>query len=122
MENREVFAYDYTHTKKMTGIMSDDVELIMVQILSGDEILRIILKDGTIRHFDSCPGGRITGYEDGEYYVRPDQFEKWFKRTDSYDDWEFDEEEEQREWQEQFGVTEDKFDETGWLDEGGDSL
>lgn len=92
MENQEIFAIDYQRTKKMSGVMTDDVELIMVEVLSGDEVLRILLKDGSIVHFDSCPGGRLVGYEDGEYLVYPNQFEKWLKRTSSYAAWDFDDE------------------------------
>ena len=62
-----------------------------IDILSGDEILTVIYKDYTIKKFDSCPGGRIHGYEDGGYelynaitgvnYFNRDAF---MNRTSSY--------------------------------------
>ena len=83
MENQEIFAIDYSGEKQMTGIMTDEILCIFVEILTGDEILRIVKKDGSAEIIDSCPR-RAHAYEDGNYIVTSDDVEEWCRRTDSY--------------------------------------
>ncbi len=83
MQNQEIFAIDYAGNKTMTGVMADEVLVIFVEILTGDEILRIVKKNGTAIFVESC-SYRYSSYEDGNYVVMPKDLEKWLQRTDPY--------------------------------------
>ena len=84
MQNQEIFALDYAGNKVMTGVMADEILCIFVEILTGDEILRIVKKNGTAIFVESC-SYRFHACEDGNYIVTSNDIEKWCRRTDPYD-------------------------------------
>ena len=69
----------------------ETIAKIDIEIISGDEIAHVVYKDYTTAHFDSCAGGRIIGYPDGDYelYNCTNQVDflhdpKWISRRTSY--------------------------------------
>ena len=71
--------YDYANTTKEYNLdcKIEDILVISVSIISGDETGMIILKDGDILEFDACEGHRYVGYDDGGYTLRGEQIKKW---------------------------------------------
>ena len=69
----------------------EDVYLITVDVVSGDEILKVLYKDGKMEVFDSDTHSRCTDYNDGtEIVYMPGvinllEDQKWLNRKDSYD-------------------------------------
>lgn len=80
-----VFAYDYNGNKTDTGIDVNDVASIHVTVVTGDELLDITKKDGTVDFFDGCPDGRMCDFYDGHYVVNESDLAAWMDRKDSYD-------------------------------------
>lgn len=71
-----------------TGIKFDDVDQLFVTIITGDEIISVMLNDGTIKEFDSAALGnnpRCKDYYDGQYVVSRPELEAWSKRKTTYD-------------------------------------
>ena len=71
-----------------TGIRFDDVDRLFVTVITGDEIISVILNDGTVKVFDSaCLGNnpRLRDYWDYQYTVSKPEFEAWSKRKTTYD-------------------------------------
>lgn len=80
-----VVAINYLEQRINTGVMLDEVGRIWVRVLTGDERLIIIKKNGDAKIFDTCPDGcRIDCY-DGEYIVNADDLEEWSKRETAYE-------------------------------------
>lgn len=80
----EIFAIDYDDRKVPTGCNAEDVLMVSVTVLSGDELLMIVKKDGSIVQVDSCPGGRMVDYFDCQYLVSESQLPQWMERKTSY--------------------------------------
>lgn len=80
----EIFAIDYADMKVPTGCNAEDVLMVSVTVVSGDELLTIVKKDGTITQVDSCPGGRFLNYFDYQYIVSKDELPQWMERKTSY--------------------------------------
>lgn len=80
----EIFAIDYDDRKVPTGCNAEDVLMVSVTVLSGDELLMIVKKDGSIVQVDPCPGGRLINYFDYQYIVNKDELPKWMERKTSY--------------------------------------
>ena len=85
--NKKIKIVDYTGCRK-TILLEDieNIDSIKVEVRTGDEILRVKYKDGHKKSFDSCPGGRIENFYDGEYELplyRIDEFSK--SKGSSYD-------------------------------------
>ena len=85
--------YDFTDGKCECDIDLDDpsIELAELTVLSGDEVLTVIYKDGTTRIVDADTHERFHDYFDGSYILVVNG--KWqvnrdgfFARKDSYDD------------------------------------
>lgn len=71
-----------------TGIKFDDVDRLFVTVITGDEIISVMLNDGTIKEFDSAVLGnipRFMDYWDDQYVVSKPEFEAWSKRKTTYD-------------------------------------
>lgn len=84
---KEIKIVDYAGNRK--NIVLEDVEnisLIKVEVRTGDEVLRVKYKDGHKKSFDSCPGGRIVNFYDGEYELPLDRLDEFAKcEGSSYD-------------------------------------
>lgn len=64
--------------------INEDI-IIYVQVVSGDEIIRVLnTKTLEIEAFLDG-GGRMMSFFDGEYVVPADEFDKWMERTNVYD-------------------------------------
>ena len=81
----EIFAIDYADRKVPTGCNADDVLMVSVTVVSGDELLTIVKKGGDIVQVDSCPGGRFLNYFDCQYLVGKHELPQWMERKTSYD-------------------------------------
>lgn len=78
---KTITIYDYANAAKEINIPVenfDEILVMYVKILSGDETGIIILKDGTLIEFDASDE-RITGYDDGSYVVKGEDIEWWTK-------------------------------------------
>ena len=71
-----------------TGIRFDDVDQLFVVVMTGDEIISVMLNDGTVKKFDSEVLGnnlRSIDYWDNQYVVSKPELEIWSKRKTTYD-------------------------------------
>jgi len=85
METLEIMNYD--NKRADTGVKIEDIDSLYVIVLTGDELVRVIMKDGTQKAFDSavlCDDIRAFDYFDGEYAVHKDDLVEWSERSDSY--------------------------------------
>lgn len=82
-----VVIFDYENKSYDTEIPLNDVQEIMVDVVSGDEILHITGKQNKSRIDAVSYSGknRLVDFYDGSYVVTEDQLKEWNKRTDSYD-------------------------------------
>ena len=67
-----------------------DILRISVKVLSGDEILQVVKKDGEILEEDSDRHGRTIDFYDGQYTIYDpsiglNKIRAWRKRKDSND-------------------------------------
>lgn len=83
-----LFGYDYDNKKVpiclKKGYTLDDIRLIGVTVITGDEIIDIHYNDYECQRVD-CGIGRICDYYDGSYVVEPADIPKWLERKSSYD-------------------------------------
>lgn len=85
--------YDYKDGRYEADVDLDNpsIELAMLEVISGDEVLTVIYKDGTTRIVDADTNSRFHDYFDGSYILvvngkwRVDR-DGFFARKDSYDD------------------------------------
>ena len=66
----------------------DEIERISILVLSGDEILRVTKKDGSMIEEDSDKHNRIMDFYDGDYTIfdslkGKNRIEEWEKRKDA---------------------------------------
>lgn len=90
----EIMNYNYERVGIEVG-EKEDIAIIIIQIVSGDEIARIIYKDYSQKEFDSAVllgNLRCMGYDDGDYEIYNANKENnvidnpnWQKRKTSYD-------------------------------------
>jgi len=84
-----MFLLDYSGAKKNIDINFKDVDFATIVVVSGDEILDVVFKNGESHSFDSSED-RIFDFFDGSYVliskgewrIDPD---KWNLRISSYD-------------------------------------
>ena len=86
----ELILLDYDGNEFQTGIDLDDLDDILridIEVLSGDEIARIIYKNGDMIQFDSGKH-RMIDYTDNEYCIYQagvkNEIDDWLKRVNSY--------------------------------------
>ena len=87
----ELILLDYECNEFHTGVdleNLDDILRIDIEVLSGDEIARIIYKNGDMKEFDSNKE-RTMDFEDNEYCIYQagvkNEIDDWLKRGNSYD-------------------------------------
>ena len=86
----ELILLDYDGNEFHTGVdleNLDDILRIDIEVISGDEIARVIYTNGDMIQFDSnnC---RIMDFADDEYCIYQagvkNEIDDWLKRVDSY--------------------------------------
>lgn len=71
-----------------TDVLLDDVNMIYVSVVSGDEIMNVYLNNGESVHLDASDFSnceRQMSFFNGSYVVLNDDLQNWNNRTDSYD-------------------------------------
>lgn len=68
--------YDYCNIEVEIDVVKE-IKEIFVEVVSGDEIIHIEYEDGSYDVFDSCPNGRIIGFDDGCYTIEKDKINEW---------------------------------------------
>ena len=68
--------YDYANRAKEIELR-DDLKLLAVRVITGDEVIWAYYKDGTIESFDFCDC-RAEDYDNGLYIVDTDKLDAWF--------------------------------------------
>lgn len=59
---------DYKNNETAVNIGNlDEIYLVIMQVITGDEELIVIYNDGSIKHFDSCPERKEDHID--EYYI-----------------------------------------------------
>ena len=79
---------DYESNEYELDVDEENLDHLEVEVISGDEILSIYLKDGSIETYDAADylgQMRMMNFYDGWYEVYPEDIEKWMNRKDSYD-------------------------------------
>lgn len=84
----EINIMDYNGKKRTIELGPiEDIAVAFIKVLSGDEVLTVVKKDGTYEEYDSS-SCRMMDYFDDEYTViRNGEFlmkPGWLDRTDSY--------------------------------------
>lgn len=78
----------YTNELFETNIDMADIDSMIVEVVTGDEVVTVNLKNGTQKQIDAdelSGYGRASDYFDGSYGVHPEDFEKWISRKSTYD-------------------------------------
>ena len=88
---KQLMLLDYDCNEFPTGIDLDDLDDILridIEVVSGDEIARIIYKNGDMKQFDSN-NERMVDFADNEYCIYQagvkNEIDDWLKRVHSYD-------------------------------------
>lgn len=86
--------YDYSDEPQEFDVDLDDERIVVakLEVISGDEVLEVIYKDGDIKTFDAGLWTRLVDFHDdmfvlvrgGKWVVDKDRF---LARKGSYDDW-----------------------------------
>lgn len=83
--NKKITIYDYARNPVEIDIPNfENVIKIICRVVSGDEILDVYYKVGE-KNFDSCPGGRLHGYFDGQVDIPLSRLDELSSIPDSYD-------------------------------------
>ena len=84
--NKKLTIYDYQGTPVEIEIKDfEEVILAYCEVISGDEILTIIYKNGSKATFDAYPFGRAHGYKDGKVEIPLDKIDEISDISDSYE-------------------------------------
>lgn len=83
---------DYLNRTMECGVGNlEDINMMTVHVVSGDELLKVLYKNGSVKSFDSCDV-RTTDYYDGDYVIYNCKnsthlinSSKWLAREDAYD-------------------------------------
>ena len=74
--------YEYKNRAKDIELPDKEIQTIDVTVLSGDEVVEVTFKDGSVEEYDSSDS-RLIDYYDGSYEVAEDIIEKWMDFTPS---------------------------------------
>ena len=82
--------FSYSGHKYHIETPRDDIDFIVVNIISGDEVLSIYYKDRSYETYDAVnfaleSDQRLLGFHDGSYVVFQDQIDKWNNRKNAQD-------------------------------------
>lgn len=81
---KEIWLRDY-QSKICKVQLRDEIKMIIINVISGDETAIIVYEDGTSEEFDSS-SNRYINYYDGTYIVPADRLEEFNDlKGDSYD-------------------------------------
>ncbi len=84
--NKKLTIYDYRGVPVEIEIKNfEEVISAYCEVISGDEILTVIYKDGGKATFDAYPSGRLHGYDDGEVEIPLDKIDEISDIADSYE-------------------------------------
>lgn len=71
--------YDYAGNKKVCDLGNDSIRELMVEVVSGDEVLWVQYENGKRKRFDSSET-RFMSFADGTYWLSDKKaIEKWLK-------------------------------------------
>ena len=86
--------YDYSGEPHEFDVDLDDegIAVARLEVVSGDEVLEVIYKDGDIKTFDSGLWTRLRDFHDATFILVVDgkwivDRERFLARKGSYDDW-----------------------------------
>lgn len=75
--NKEIYIRDYSDKKVPITIPNfEDVIKIIVEIISGDEVLTVLYRDYSTKKFDSS-GCRMQNFYDDEYELPLDKIDEF---------------------------------------------
>ena len=75
--DKQIFIRDYSDKQIPVVIENiEDIVKIQIEILTGDEVMTVIYKDGTSQEFDSS-GNRILSFYDGKYTITVEQLDEF---------------------------------------------
>lgn len=69
--------YNYADSETEIKLQNKPIEIMFVEIISGDEVLTVIYEDHTIDRFDA-DGWRTASYADASYPVPKEYLNEWF--------------------------------------------
>ena len=76
----KLFDYaDRVHEEELPIENINEIDLILVEILSGDEVVTIALKNGRVFIFDAGKDTRFISYFDGFYVVTGARIKEWLE-------------------------------------------
>lgn len=82
--NKILKLQDYKGNKKGFEIENfEDVEVIVVTIISGDEVANVYYKNGNQIRFDTS-GDRWQDFFDGQYIIKPEDIDEHNNKLSSY--------------------------------------
>lgn len=79
---------DYDSDSYTTDILLKDISLLIVTVISGDEVIDVFLKSGKIKILDVTTINhrwRYVNFYDGEYVVTENELIEWNNRKDTYE-------------------------------------
>lgn len=86
--------YDYADEPHEFDVDLDDegIAVARLEVVSGDEVLEVVYKDGDIKTFDADLWTRLVDFHDAMYVLVVDgkwvvDKERFLARKGSYDDW-----------------------------------
>ena len=68
--------YDYANRSVEVELPDKEIQVILVQVLTGDETGYVLFEDGSQLAFDASMA-RITDYDDGVYLVKKEHLAEW---------------------------------------------
>ena len=90
--DKKIRLLDYKDRPKEITIKDfEKVKLFVFEIKSGDGILTAIYGKGRIEQFDSCDIPRNMDYDDGTWFIFPEDIDVLNRMKDHYDTNELDE-------------------------------
>lgn len=79
---------DYLNNVYETDVELENIDFVEVEVLTGDEVIKAHMKDGSIEDFDAgiiAGCGRMIDYHDDYYVINAEQLGSWNKRNSTYD-------------------------------------
>ena len=86
----DITIIDYNGKKRTIELGPiEDISVAFIKVLSGDEVLTVVKKDGTYEEYDSSSCRTIDFFDDKYTVIKNGEFlmmdsDSWINRTDSY--------------------------------------